>query len=154
MTVRWLLRTTLGALLAMVVATVGLAQQGYPTSYSKPQGGYGSGSAIALAAGGAAAVAVGIYMLHRHRSEQSQEATLVGCTQIDNGALVLFDEDTKTTYLLSSLSKGVGAGERLTLSGKTIRNGPGRNVFRVQKLIKDEGPCTLQATNSGETPSP
>lgn len=149
MKMRWLTSAILGAVLQLTLTSSGFAQPGLPKNYPPAGKTYGSGTSIALAAGGAAVVAVGVFMMRRHHSKPSQEATLVGCTEMDHGALVLTDEDTKTTYWLSALSKGVRPGERLILSGNATRSNSGLNVFRVRKLVRDDGPCALRATISG-----
>ena len=161
MTTRWLVRTALGILLSIGVATTALAQYGGGTTggtggtggYVAPKGGYGAGTAIGIA-GGAAAVAIGLFVIHHRHATQGEEASVVGCTEQVNGVTTLVDDTTKSTYSLTSLSKDVKPGERVELSGRKSQDSSGKNIFHVQKLVKDDGPCTPQTASAGQGSNP
>jgi hypothetical protein len=162
MTTRWLARTALGILLSIGVATTALAQYGGGTTggtggttgtYTAPKGGYGAGTAIGIA-GGAAAAAIALFVIHHRHATQGEEASVAGCTEQANGVTTLVDDSTKTTYSLTSLSKDVKPGERVELSGRKSQNASGKNVFHVQKLVKDDGPCTPQTASVGADSNP
>src|SRR2546427_12833921 len=102
MATRWLVRTTLGILLSIGVATTALAQYGgggttggtggnYSTSGER----YGSGTAIGIAAGAAAAVALGIFAGRPHHANQGEGAAVVGWPRQANGVTTLGDDSTK-----------------------------------------------------------
>jgi len=161
MATRWLVRTTLGILLSIGVATTAFAQYGgggttggTPGTYSTSGKSYGSGTAIGIAAGAAAAVAIGIFAVRHHHANQGEEASVMGCTEQANGVTTLVDDSTKTTYSLTSLSKDVKPGERVELSGKKSQNASGKNVFHVQKLVKDDGPCTPKTASAAQGSNP
>src|SRR6266568_1714184 len=161
MTTRWLVRTALGILLSIGVATSASAQYGgggttggtggTSTTYSKKS--YGAGTAIGIA-GGAAAVAIGLFVIHHRHATQGEEASVVGCTEQVNGVTTLVDDTTKSTYSLTSLSKDVKPGERVELSGSKSQDSSGKNIFHVQKLVKDDGPCTPQTASVGAGSNP
>jgi hypothetical protein len=155
MAMRWLVRTTLGIVVSVALASTALAQMGYggggttgstgTTTYAPKS--YGSGAAIGIGVGAAAAVAAGILILRHRHASQGEEATLVGCTDRSNGGAMLVDDNSKATYSLTSLSKDVKSGERVEVAGKKSQDASGKNVFHVQKLVKDDGPCTPQTAS-------
>ncbi len=152
MSTKWVVRTTLGILISIGVASTAVAQYpgGGTTSgtgtYSSSGKSYGSGAAIGIGAGAAAAV-VGtvLYVRHRHHAVKAEHASLMGCTAGANGMMTLMDDSTKTTYSLTSLSKDIGPGERVELAGTKSQDASGRNSFRVQELVKDHGACNPQS---------
>jgi hypothetical protein len=160
MAIRWLVRTTLMVLLSVGIASTAMAQCGglyQPpcpgmTTTAKPS--YGHGTAIAVGAGVAAAAVVGILVYRHHHSSQGEEASVMGCTQQANGVTTLVDDSTKTTYSLTSLSKDVKPGERVELTGRKSQDTSGKNTFHVQKLVKDDGPCTPQTASAGAGANP
>ena len=155
MSMKWFVRTTLGILLSVGMASMALAQYpgggttGGTGTYSSSGKRYGSGAAIGIAAGAAAALGIGLYAMHRHHANQGEEASVVGCTTQANGATTLVDDNTKTTFSLTSLSKDVKPGERVELTGRKSQDASGKNSFHVQKLVKDEGPCNPQSAANG-----
>jgi hypothetical protein len=155
MAIRWLVRTTLGILLSVGIASTALAQYGGgggttgTGTYSSSGKSYGSGTAIGIGAGAAAAVVVGILVYRHHHAAQGEEASVMGCTTEANGMMTLMDDSSKTTYSLTSLSKDVKSGERVELSGKKTQDASGKNSFHVQKLVKDDGPCSPQTASAG-----
>ncbi len=160
MSLRWLVRTTLGILLSVGVASTALAQYGGGggttggTGYTTSGKSYSSGTAIAIGAGAAAAAVVGILVYRHHHASQGEEASVMGCTAQANGMMTLTDDNTKTTYSLSSLSKDVKEGERVELTGKKSQDASGKNTFHVQKLVKDDGPCAPQSASAGAAANP
>jgi hypothetical protein len=162
MAIRWLVRTTLGILLSIGVASTALAQYGggggttgsTSGTYSTSGKSYGSGAAIGIGVGAAAAAVAGILIYRHHHAAQGEEASVAGCTQQANGLTTLVDDSTKTTYSLTSLSRDVKPGERVELSGKKTQDASGKNVFHVQKLVKDDGPCAPQSASAGAGSNP
>jgi hypothetical protein len=162
MATRWLVRTTLGILLSIGVASTGFAQT-YPGSggstsststYSSSGKSYGSGTAIAIGAVAAGGVVAAILIYRHHHATKSEAASLVGCTEQANGVTTLMDDSTKTSYSLTSLSNDVKPGERVELAGRMKQDASGKNVFQVQKLVKDDGPCAPQTASAAAGANP
>lgn len=102
------------------------------------------GIIVALVAVGAA-IGVGAYLLTTRRPAIS------GCTASASGNLTLLNEADHQTYTLSGDISSITADERVRVSGKKQKNpAVGTRVFRVNKLVKDYGPCN--ATQSSAFP--
>ncbi len=137
-------------LLSAAMASPAWAQQGVPPPSSSPSAkSYGAGTAIGISVGAAAALGIGLYMIRHRRANRAQSATLVGCTQIDNGVMLVEDDTTKVKYTLFALREDVKPGERVVLTGKKSQDASGKNLFHVRKLVKDDGPCSSQTASTG-----
>jgi hypothetical protein len=107
--------------------------------YTPPKGGYSSSAGIAIGAAAAAGVAIA-YLELRHRG------MMTGCVKSSSEAGNLTLVDGTKSYALDPGSLRLPAGERVKLHGKKEKTGPGAGTFRAQKLVKDYGPCTQEAS--------
>lgn len=143
MTIRRFTCSTLGLLLLAAPAPSALAQAGPPCGPDLPiKCTPGKSAAIVLSFVGAGALAV--YLAYR--IDHPRGATsIAGCATQDNEEITLVDQASQTPYVLAAGRKKVKAGERLVLRGKKNRDADGRDVFRVTKILEDQGPCEPQS---------
>lgn len=106
------------------------------TSCSKTQIG------LSIAAIGVAVVGITVGVTY---AVQSQHHTVQGCVFSDSGGLKLRTSDDKV-YTLKGDDAGIKAGERVKFHGAKLKRAKGGKsgdqVFVIEKLKKDYGPCT------------
>ena len=99
-----------------------------------------SGKGAAILAGIVGAGALAVYLAYRMDHPRGQ-TSIAGCTTLADGVMTLTGEGTQTSFLLTPAPRKVKAGERVILKGKKSQDAAGKNVLRVTKVVKDEGPC-------------
>lgn len=147
-------RTTGILLFCLAAATSASAQYGGGTGGTGGTGatggstgssGYGSGNgkAIGIGVGVAAGAALGIGLLvhHHHVKANSQQASLVGCTQSTINGLALRDEKNDVTYTLLSRGTSLQPGQRVELEGVASDNKSGYRTFSVHRFVTNFGAC-------------
>jgi len=121
--------------------TVGTGGAGGSTGSS----GYGSGNgkAIGIGVGAAAGAAVGIALLvhHQHVKANSQQASLVGCTQSAINGLTLKNEKNDVTYTILSRGTALQPGQRVELKGVASEETSGIRAFTVHQIVNNFGAC-------------
>jgi hypothetical protein len=120
-----------------------------PTQCSGFSGGIGpSNGEIAAAAVGIVAVPVAVVTViaveHSHH-------TLQGCVFSGPGGLELRTNDAKT-YKLEGDAASIKVGDRVKFHGSHVKKAKhddaGEQVFKVEKLSKDYGPCPVAVANA------
>ena len=150
MSIRYLVSSALGVILAGLGATPADAQAGPPCGPDLPiKCTPGKDAAIVIGFVGAGALAV--YIAYR-MDHPRNEVTIGGCAALDNGAMTLTDESTHTLYPLMPGHKKLRAGNRVLLRGKVSHDSNGQNIFRVRKILKDDGPCEAQERRDSPDP--
>ena len=110
---------------------------------------------IALSGAGIAAVlvgtAVGVTYAVKHHNH-----TLQGCLYTDAGGTKLRTSDAKV-YILKGDAASIKVGEKVQFHGSREKKAKGDStadqVFLVEKLNKDYGPCSANGTTSPTPPS-
>jgi hypothetical protein len=118
--------------------------------------GYGSGNgkAIGIGVGAAAGAAVGIALLvhHHHVKANSQQASVVGCTQSAINGLTLKNEKNDVTYTILSSGTALQPGQRVELKGVASEETSGIRAFTVHQLVNNFGACgSATADRAGAT---
>jgi hypothetical protein len=137
-----------------VVALTALVCCGYSSSAKAQvfQGSIGpSGGEIAAAAVGVG-VAVATIAVVTVISVNNSHHTLKGCVFAGPNGLKLQTSDSKT-YAIEGDATSIKAGDRVKLHGskeKKTKDSSGNQVFKVEKLKKDYGPCQV---NLAQAPS-
>lgn len=150
MILRCIACSTFGILLITAGAPSTVAQAGPPCGPDLPtKCTPGKDAAIVLGFVGAGALAA--YLGYR-MSHPKREETIAGCITQTDGVMTLMEQSTKTLYSLTPVHKKVQPGERVVLRGK--KDASGRDVFRVRKVVKDEGPCETQSGSAGQRDIP
>ena len=105
--------------------------------------GSGNGKAIGIGVGAAAGAAVGIALLvhHHHVKANSQQASLVGCTQSAISGLTLKNEKNDVTYTILSRGTALQPGQRVELKGVASEETSGIRAFTVHQLVNNFGAC-------------
>ena len=115
------------------------------TGGSTGSSGYGSGNgkAIGIGVGVAAGAALGIGLLvhHHHVKTNSQQASLVGCTQSTINGLALKNEKNDVTYTILSSGSALQPGQRVELQGVASDEKSGLRTFSVHKVVTNFGAC-------------
>ena len=115
------------------------------TSCSKTQIG------LSIAAIGVAVVGVTVAVTY---AVQNEHHTLQGCLFSDGGGLKLRTSDDKV-FTLKGDDAGIKAGERVKFHGSKLKRDKGDKsgdqVFVIEKLKKDYGPCSAIAGTSPTT---
>jgi hypothetical protein len=102
------------------------------------------GAAVGIVAVVATVVIVAVEVNHSHH-------TLRGCVAAGPNGLELRTSDAKT-YVLEGDAAGIKVGDTVKLHGSKIkktRNSTGDQVFKVQSMKKDFGPCPATSTPPG-----
>lgn len=141
MIVRWL-NTSIVGILLIATGVPSAAQAGPPCGPDLPIK-CTPGKDAAILAGIAGAGALAIFLAYRMDHPRAQ-ASVEGCTALVEGVIVLSEQGTQSSYLLTGARKNVKTGERVVLRGKKSRNATGKSALRVTKVVKDEGPCEPQ----------
>ena len=130
------------AALAVFLCSGATAPTGCP---SGGQIGPSEGEVVGAAVGIVAVIAVGVVVLvevdHSHH-------TLSGCVVTGPNGLELITSDSKR-YQLDGSAASVRVGDRVKFHGskvKKTRDSSGDQVFKVEKMNKDCGPCNVSAT--------
>ena len=126
-----LLCTSAALALCLLLALPAFPQTGGNIGPSK-------GEVVAIIVG-AAAVITGVGFLIYH--ETHKHPSITGCVASGADGLTLKNEKDKKVYALSGDSVALGAGERVTLKGKKVKNSSGKPSVQVEKLTKDYGTC-------------
>lgn len=83
---------------------------------------------------------------------QNHHHTLVGCVFTGPGGMQLRRGDA-TVFSLEGETAAVKAGERVKLHGskvKQTKDSTGKQVFLVEKVKRDYGPCAASAAAAGQ----
>lgn len=135
-------RSGVAALAALVVifCSGATSPSGCNSSSSRigPSGGEVAGVAIGIGAVVAVAIIVPVEINHSHH-------TLKGCVFSGPGGFELRTSDGKT-YALEGDPSSIKAGDLVQFHGskvKKTKDSNGHEVFRVEKLQKDHGPCKV-----------
>jgi len=94
---------------------------------------------IAIGAGAVAAVVAALAINHNHH-------IMSGCVRSSPNGLELQTSDSKTVALLQGEPVGIKAGDRIKIHGskvKRTKGATGPDVFKVDQLKKDYGPCNV-----------
>ena len=135
--------------LAVIFCSGATSPSGCNSSSSSigPSGGQVAGAAIGIGAVVAVAIIVPVEINHRHH-------TLKGCVFSTSGGFELRTSDGKT-YALEGDSSSIKAGDMVQLHGskvKKTKDSNGNDVFRVEKLKKEYGPCKVPQLSAKATP--
>lgn len=141
---RFLARIGLAGCLVILGSAYGFAQVypggqtpgGSTSTTGSSGGGYGSsGAAIGIGVGAAVGATVA-YLALRGRG------SLKGCVEEGAEGVMLTDENTKKTYVLSGHSAAIKPGEHVELKGKKKKDDSGALTFQVSRLVRKNGPCS------------
>jgi hypothetical protein len=108
-----------------------------------PSNGEVIGAAVGIGAVIAIAIIVPVEISHSHH-------TLTGCVLTAPNGLQLRTSDAKI-YALEGDAASIKVGDRVKLHGskaKKTKDVAGNNVFRVEKLNRDFGPCPVESASS------
>ena len=147
--IRTLLRPTravLSVLLTSFLLCGASSPDGCNTSSQSNNIGPSKGEVTAAVVGTIAVVAVGtVVLVELHKSHH----TVKGCVFAGpDGIEVITDQDKPRTYKLEGDISSVRAGILVRFQGdkvKKAKDSTGDQVFRVQKIKKDYGPCKIAA---------
>ena len=118
-----------------VVALSASFAQGQYSGGSTGAGGYHNSTGIAIGAAAATGVVATYALWHLH-----SRSMVSGCLGAAGATLV--DDRKKSTYvLINNDSLPLTVGDRVSLKGKKIRQGSGREAFEVHRVAKDFGAC-------------
>jgi len=128
------------AALAVIFCSGATAPSGCNSSTSRigPSGGEVAGAAIGIGAVVAVAIIVPIEINHSHH-------TLKGCVFSGPGGFQLRTSNGKT-YAIEGDPASIKAGDLVQFHGskvKKTKDSNGNEVFRVEKLKKEYGPCKV-----------
>lgn len=152
MTIRFLACSALGVLLIGAGTTPTEAQAGPPCGPDLPtKCTPGKDAAILIGVIGAGALA---FYLGYRMDHPKQGLAITGCTILDNGVMTLTDENTHTHYSVTPTPKRLRAGNRVLLRGKINQDSNGKSIFRVRKILEDDGPCETQSTEPQNPSNP
>lgn len=129
-----LLRTSAALALCLLLALPAFPQTGGNFGNIGPS----KGEVVAIIVGAAAAITgVGFLIYH----ETHKHPSITGCVISGADGLTLKNEKDKKVYALSGDFAALGAGERVKLKGKKVKDSSGKPSFQVEKLTKDYGTC-------------
>jgi len=124
--------------LAVLLCSGATAPTGCPSGQIGPSDGEVVGAAVGIAAVIAVGVVVLVEVNHSHH-------TLSGCVVPGPNGLELVTSDSKR-YQLEGDPSSVKAGDRVKFHGskvKRTRDSSGDQVFKVETIKKNYGPCTV-----------
>lgn len=124
--------------LAVLLCSGATAPTGCPSGQIGPSDGEVVGAAVGIAAVIAVGVVVLVEVNHSHH-------TLSGCVVPGPNGLELVTSDSKR-YQLEGDPSSVKAGDRVKFHGskvKKTRDSSGDQVFKVETIKKNYGPCTV-----------
>ena len=98
-----------------------------------------NGEIAAIAVGVAAGVALVVYLVI------PKQKTIEGCVESADGGMRLVNEKDKRTYFLETDKVNLQPGHRVTLKGRKGKDKSGTRLFRVRKMLKDQGTCKAQS---------
>jgi hypothetical protein len=130
-------------MVAMLFAGASSAASGQSSSSGRigPSGGEVAGAAIGV--GAAVAIVITVFVSRSHH-------TLTGCATTGASGLALQTNDGKT-YKLEGNDASIKAGDKVKVHGskmKKTRDSTGPQVFTIDKLNRDYGPCQVVPANS------
>ena len=131
MNVPCLLRTSVALALCLFLVLPAFPQTGGHIGPS-------NGEIVGIIVGAAAAITVVGILIYR---EAHKHPSITGCIASGVDGLTLNNEKDKKVYALSGDSAALRPGERVTLTGKKIKDSDGKPSFQVEKLTKDYGTC-------------
>jgi hypothetical protein len=126
------------SLLASTTMIAGASKPRPASSLIVPTPGQAVGVIFGIAAVGAA-IGVGVYYAARHHQ------SVTGCASLMPDGLRLESEVDRKVYALTGDLAAVKTGERIRVSGKKLKSSGAVQLFLVEKLPKDFGPCKVQA---------
>lgn len=108
-----------------------------------PSNGEVVGAAVGIGAAIAVAIIVPVEISHSHH-------TLKGCVFAGTNGIELQTSDNKT-YALEGDAASIKSGDMIKFHGskvKKTKDTAGDQVFKVEKLTRDYGPCTISAAQA------
>jgi hypothetical protein len=137
--------TAFFAVAALLCTGASLPAYGQSSSSGRigPSGGEVAGAAIGIGAAIAVAIILPIEISRSHH-------ILTGCVASSTNGLELQTSDGKT-YALEGDAATIKVGDKVKVHGSRIKKAKGSaspGVFRVEKLNRDYGSCSVESTSS------